>query len=103
MALDYPPSPELRSILDQIDTEARDARLATLSQCEDCESVDVQDMCGSVAEVHWVPCVRHAYAKGDIIPSFPARRAAPLAEDRRVAPVPKWGYCPLHGTQRPRP
>ena len=66
MVLDYPPSPELQSILDQIDTEALAARRATLGQCEDCESVAVQDMCGSVAVVHWVPCVRHAYAKGGI-------------------------------------
>ena len=68
MALDYPPSPELQSILDQVDAEARGARCATLSQCEDCESVEVRDMCGSVAAVHWVPCVRHGYASGGIIP-----------------------------------
>ena len=67
MVLDYPPSPELQTILDQIDAEARAARRATLDQCEDCESVAVQDMCGSVAAVQWVPCVRHAYAKGGIV------------------------------------
>ena len=71
MALDYPPSPELQAILDQIDAEARAARRATLSQCDDCESVEIQDMCDSVAVTHWEPCVRHTYAKGGIIPSFP--------------------------------
>ena len=68
MALDYPPSPGLQAILDQIDAAARAARRATLSQCEDCESVEMRDMRGSVAVEHWVPCVRHAYAKGGIIP-----------------------------------
>ena len=59
MALDYPPSPGLQAILDQIDAEERAARVAVFEQCDDCVSHDMQAMCGPVLRTIWDPCARH--------------------------------------------
>ena len=59
MALDYPPSPGLQAILDQIDAEERAARVAVFEQCDDCVSYDEQAMCDPEPRTIWDPCARH--------------------------------------------